>query len=105
VSPLDTLLAALAGLPALPGALCRDQSEVFDAVTDDQLAQAARLCRTCPALIPCSAWAETLGDNDVNGVVAGRVFQWAAHPSLRRARPLPDDAVAAGDGLASGSVP
>jgi hypothetical protein len=62
---------------------------VFDAVTDDQLAQAARMCRTCPALIPCSAWAETLGDNDVNGVVAGRVFQWAAHPSLRREREIP----------------
>ena len=68
-TPTD-LFAALAGIPRLPGALCRGQTETFDAADDDQLVEAIELCRRCPALAPCSAWADTLGDNDVNGVVA-----------------------------------
>jgi hypothetical protein len=70
--------------PALPGALCRGQSATFDAADDDQFTEAVRLCRSCQALGPCSAWADTMGDNDVSGVVAGREFVWAPHPSLRR---------------------
>jgi hypothetical protein len=86
---LADIFASLRGIPRLPGALCREQHQLFDLTAaggrDDEIAAARQLCERCPALDRCAAWADTLGDNDVNGVVAGRLFVWVSHPSLRRA--------------------
>ena len=70
---------------SLPGALCRNQPPApFDAETDDQAAQAIELCRRCPELPKCRAWADSLPDKVVSGVVGGELREWYAHPSLRR---------------------
>ena len=70
---VETFLGALAGIPRLPGALCRGQWELFD---DAELPdEALTLCRRCPALAACSAWFEGLPPRRrPQGVIAGRVF-------------------------------
>lgn len=83
MSTLADLLDALRGAPRLPGALCRGQSDLFDAADHDQLIEAVQTCQRCPALTACHEWAVTLRDNHVSGVVAGRKFVWTS-PSLRR---------------------
>jgi hypothetical protein len=62
------LTAALGGsIPALPGALCRGVA--FDELPD---ADAASICRRCPALPACRAWADAQPPNSLDGVIAGR---------------------------------
>jgi hypothetical protein len=80
--------AALGAIPDLGGAACRDQSELFDETTDPgMIAEAKLICTTqCGAYDRCASWAATLSDNDVAGVVAGRVRTWVGHPSLRKKR-------------------
>jgi hypothetical protein len=64
VTPLDLLLAALAGVPALPGARGRGRHHLFDAarVGEDAEVLAARhrqalsLCARCPALQRSAVW-------------------------------------------------
>lgn len=54
------LAAILAGIPALPGAACRDRWELFDASTSGhhEAAEAAvAICARCPVLTTCQAWA------------------------------------------------
>jgi hypothetical protein len=79
---LENLFDALRGIPRLPGALCAGQADLFDNVElpDD----AIQLCRRCPALAACSAWVESLDEHALSGVVAGRLFVWASHPTVRR---------------------
>ena len=60
----------LGSVPALPGALCRGDWELFDATIgsrggDREQLQAARdaavaLCQRCPALSPCGSWFDSL---------------------------------------------
>lgn len=61
---------SLGSVPALPGALCRGDWELFDATiaqrggNREYLAYARRaavsLCQSCPALDPCRAWLDGL---------------------------------------------
>ena len=79
--------AILRGVPRLDGALCRDRNpEVFDVGTDEDAERAAAVCRRCPALQACGAWAAGLKHNEANGVLAGQLRVWVSHPSERRTR-------------------
>jgi Transcription factor WhiB len=80
----EGLLDALGGAPRLDGALCRGRAGLFDATDDDQAAEAIAICHECPALQRCREWADAQPINSLSGVVAGQVFVWVSHPSLRR---------------------
>jgi hypothetical protein len=87
VSALDELFESLAGAPSLRGALCKCQSELFDGTdgpNGDRTRRAARLCRQCPALDRCRTWAEDQPDRALSGVIAGRLYTYVSHDSLRR---------------------
>lgn len=79
---LDSLLSALGGAPALPGARCRHRSHLFDErggdepedVAEQRHQQALGLCKVCPALAGCSEWFDALpARKRPTGVVAGIV--------------------------------
>jgi WhiB family redox-sensing transcriptional regulator len=89
VSALDTLLAALVGAPALPGARCRGRHHLFDQAArgenpdtvNTRHAQALGLCARCPSLSRCKDWFNALPARERPfGVVAGRVNQPPARP-------------------------
>lgn len=85
VNPWADLAATIiTGVPRLPGALCRGRPGLFDGGDDESVSQAAAICRRCPELAACSRWVRTLPDNTVHGVVAGRLFTYAGHESLRK---------------------
>jgi hypothetical protein len=87
IASIAGLFAALAGIPHLPRAACRGQSELFDGRTEDDVDDATTLCETaCPELARCEAWAQSMPDNQLAGVVAGRMYDWVSHPSQRRKR-------------------
>ena len=81
------LLAALAGLPRLTDARCRGQHHLFDMTADGSVpglggaaqvatarTQALAICKQCPALAGCRAWADTQRPRDLPlGVIAGRI--------------------------------
>ncbi|WP_205877540.1 WhiB family transcriptional regulator [Mycobacterium camsae] len=70
------LLAEFSAVPRLPGALCREQTQLFDEAVDDrQTHQAVALCRRCPALSRCAAWINGLPAGAISGVVAGQVHR------------------------------
>lgn len=86
--PLNThgtialLAKVLAGLPALQRAACRDQSELFDPQQHGELADnaaarhahAVEICRGCPALAQCRAWADRIQPTRrPGGVLAARL--------------------------------
>ena len=82
MSALETLLASLAGVPALPGARCRGRHHLFDAklageeadVANARHAQALALCAGCPALTRCEEWIDSLTRAaQPAGIVAGRL--------------------------------
>lgn len=85
MTALADLLLALAGLPTLPGARCRNRWELFDRTINaergappgdvEYARQHARdLCAVCPALNGCRAWLDSLPPNQRPlGVVAGRL--------------------------------
>ncbi|MCW2686152.1 MAG: hypothetical protein JWR37_1042, partial [Mycobacterium sp.] len=83
-SGLAELLDALAGVPRLPGALCRDRAALFDppasSADDDDVeyAQGAALalCRRCPSLAGCRVWFDNLpARHRPLGVIAGQINQ------------------------------
>lgn len=83
----DGLLAALAGVPSLPGASCRGRPHLFDGTDGPdgpRTQQAAALCHRCPALERCSEWAEAQPLRSLSGVIAGRLFVHVAHESQRK---------------------
>ncbi|OBK91482.1 hypothetical protein [Mycolicibacter sinensis] len=73
---VQLLSAILAGVPALPGAACRDRLETFDAAAsgDREAAEAAvEICRACPAFVACERWAErAYPQKKPAGVLAGQ---------------------------------
>jgi hypothetical protein len=81
---LELTAAILRGTPKLPGALCRQRTDLFDGDNEHDAHQAAELCGHCPAREPCAAWADTLAHNQAHGVIAGEQREWISHPSLRR---------------------
>lgn len=79
---LDSLLAAIGGAPALPGAKCRHRHHLFDErgpdepedVAEQRHAQALGLCRLCPSLAGCQRWyADLPARHRPTGVIAGIV--------------------------------
>ena len=89
MSALDELLLSLAGAPSLPGARCRGRSHLFDGTDGpdgERTRQAAAMCRRCPALDRCAEWADSQPAKRLDGVIAGRLFTYAAHDSLRKWR-------------------
>lgn len=83
---IELAAAVLRGVPRLPGALCRRRPELFDADDEDAADRAAAICRHCPALEPCGAWASTLRHNQRSGVLAGEFTPWVSHPSELKRR-------------------
>lgn len=80
----ESLIASLAGAPALVGARCRGRGHLFDVAErgEDPEVVAARhnqavgLCQHCPALDRCRAWVNGLPRTKrPEGVVAGRLTQ------------------------------
>ncbi|MCF6386029.1 WhiB family transcriptional regulator [Mycobacterium sp. MBM] len=72
---VDLLAVVLRQLPALPGALCRNRSELFDSEEPADVATAVSLCERCPALDACRAWVTGLSyPARPAGVVAGRRY-------------------------------
>lgn len=56
---VELLVGILGGVPALPGAACRDHVALFDRAADgDRVAaqQAIEICRRCPVLGACAQW-------------------------------------------------
>jgi WhiB family redox-sensing transcriptional regulator len=81
------LFDALGAIPALPGARCRGKPHLFDGEdgpNGDRTRQAAQLCRRCPALERCRTWADQQPARALDGVIAGRLYTYAAHDSQRR---------------------
>jgi hypothetical protein len=69
---IDDLYNALAGIPRLPGALCRGEAELFDDF--DLPDEALQLCAQCPALTDCARWFDSLRPSQrPHGVIAGTV--------------------------------
>lgn len=84
MSGLETLLASLAGVPALPGARCCGRHHLFDAgrqgedpdVVNARHDQALQLCGQCPAQMRCQDWLESLPTSQRPvGVVAGQLIR------------------------------
>lgn len=82
MTSLDSMLGAILGAPALPGAKCRGRHHLFDDRHPDETPDtreqrhnaALTLCRNCPALNPCAAWFDRLRPSQrPEGVIAGRV--------------------------------
>jgi hypothetical protein len=75
MSTLDDLMAALAGTPRLPGALCRGESELFDQHDDPGVIEhAIAICHSCPARADCERWVDSSRPGQrPHGVIAGRV--------------------------------
>jgi hypothetical protein len=81
---LDAILEAIGAAPALPGALCRNRSSLFDPAANGENpdtvaarhAQALGLCGHCPALARCEEWLYNLPPRRrPPGVIAGTVRQ------------------------------
>jgi WhiB family redox-sensing transcriptional regulator len=77
----ESLIASLAGAPALVGARCRGRGHLFDLAARGENPetvaarhnQAVGLCQHCPALERCRAWVDSLPRSKrPEGVVAGR---------------------------------
>jgi hypothetical protein len=84
------LFGSLGGIPALPLARCRGNSEKWDAVEDPGLVEyAVSECMQCPEFKPCREFALSQPENSLDGVIAGLVFVYASHPSARRSGRVP----------------
>lgn len=92
MNPFDSLLGAMVGAPALPGAKCRGKSYTFDEAHPGEHpdtvaarhAQALNLCLRCPSLAPCQAWFASLTPaRRPRGVIAGRIYT----PKTRKKTP------------------
>jgi WhiB family transcriptional regulator, redox-sensing transcriptional regulator len=93
---VETLFAALAAAPRLPGAACVGRHELFDlrdGIDPDRAeveARALAICSACPALADCSAWLASLpARKRPTGVVAGVLRRPPAPRKAGRPRGLP----------------
>lgn len=89
ISLTEFLTSLAAACPPLPGARCRDQTELFDRTVGERgrqkdareaRATAVAICRGCPALRPCRGWLDSLppGERPI-GVIAGLVATASTH--------------------------
>ncbi|KQH76371.1 hypothetical protein AO501_09835 [Mycobacterium gordonae] len=96
MSNWETMRAVLAGIPALPGARCKGQADLYERTVgehhmtgritttelDDARSAALRLCAACPARNPCEVWLDALpAARRPAGVVAGLVITAGGVPS------------------------
>ena len=90
MTAFDDLLAAMANVPALPGAICKGRPALFDLDSPDSedAEHAKALCRSCAALDACTRWlAATPTRQRPSGVVAR---QWLPVPSPQPLPPADD---------------
>jgi WhiB family redox-sensing transcriptional regulator len=83
VSLLERMLQ---GVPALPGARCRNRPHLFDGhdgPNGERTRQAIELCARCPALAACEEWAA--GQRCLVGVVAGQLHEHFADSARSKA--------------------
>lgn len=73
---------ACAPPPDQPDAACRLIPNLMDGETLRDIAAALRVCRGCPELLPCHAWA--LGNPGLQGVVGGNIYGDCRKKWLRR---------------------
>jgi hypothetical protein len=66
------LFGISASIPDLPAAACRQAVAVFDNETPTGIAEAVAVCRRCPELDACAAWAATVAPRKLSGVIAGK---------------------------------
>ncbi|MEW5810887.1 MAG: WhiB family transcriptional regulator [Actinomycetota bacterium] len=71
---LALLAAVLLEVPAMPNALCRGRTALFDRGGDDASTDAVELCSHCPELEPCANWAARQPNGSLSGVWAGTVY-------------------------------
>ncbi len=80
---VSLLGSILQDAPPLRGAACVGRAELFDIdASPDHHAEARDICRSCPVLAQCGAWA-TAHPRRISGVVAGRRFV-GPRPTPRR---------------------
>jgi WhiB family redox-sensing transcriptional regulator len=90
---VSLLAEILRGAPRLDGGLCRDRSLLFDAEHNDEqdreyaTARAIELCRQCPCLAACRAWADAQPRGRLSGVVGGEVRQVRPSAEAKRKKP------------------
>jgi len=74
---VDLLAAILHNAPALPGAACVGQPELFDGADPAATETAIGLCRyRCPVLDRCAQWVDATPQDHVSGVLAGRLYKY-----------------------------
>jgi hypothetical protein len=73
----ESLIDALAGIPSLPGALCRGRAADFDlepGSCPEAIEAAIHICESCPVLTRCREYVDSLPPSRrPPGVVAGRL--------------------------------
>jgi hypothetical protein len=80
---IDLMAKILAGIPALPNAMCRDDAELFSSDEPADIEAAKELCSWCGERQNCADWVASLPPNTVSGVVGGELHPWVQ----RRGRP------------------
>jgi hypothetical protein len=78
MSQLDALIAALAGVPALPGARCAGRWDAWDNEhgNPELTEYAINQCGACPVLADCRSWLDSLKPSKRPiGIVAARVVR------------------------------
>jgi len=90
---VELLAEILAGTPKLPGAACRGHVEQFDRAADgdrDAAQQAVEVCRRCPVLTECRAWADHIrGRKRPAGVLGGQAPRAQAPKPVAKPKPKP----------------
>jgi WhiB family redox-sensing transcriptional regulator len=91
VNDFETLIASLAGAPALVGARCKSRWELWDETDDPEIVEYTRnQCLSCPALNPCTEYVESLKPSKrPSGVVCGLVWEDGRPKSGQRRRSGP----------------
>jgi Transcription factor WhiB len=80
-NPWKSLFGALNGIPALEDAICAgDTSGIWDAADAADTALAVRICRRCPAMDDCRAWARAQPKNSMSGVIGAELYTWVSQP-------------------------
>jgi hypothetical protein len=77
----DLLGEILASAPKLAHASCQNLGRVFDGDDAPSRAVAQLLCRSCPALRECGAWARAQPVGRLSGVIGGELY----HPTSAQA--------------------
>jgi hypothetical protein len=78
---IDLLGGILKGTPSMTGAACKGQHRIW--LSDDPalIEKAADICRTaCPVFAQCSAWAQNLRHDEIDGVIGGEHREWHHRP-------------------------